>query len=408
MVAFGMHSMFLLVLLLGTRGEQISMSHLEDSVHSHEELMSSKVDALLIKITGLSKVLEKIAAKPKGSPTWPKEGSPLIPASAKEKLKISAPEKARLRKRPLVRTSSFKLSPDGVASGSNLFHPHMLLPAAPLIKPASSGTKLKLAIGINTGSGVQDKRVPAVLSWLKCNKHSTILSDKADERLGITAIPPPYFCTTSGKPAHNIFVDLPSTFGQKATHAVNDYWAGWWRWEGGWTAVTPWSPMKKSKDGPAFPDQVTLASVATNSKRCIDYRFLYIVPLLLNRYPNDDFYFRADDDVYVDLATVQRALSVLDPAEAAIVGFEGDSIKGNRNPFNFKHEWWRCDPLKGVGEFQYFGGLFAFSRAAAQLFARTIASTVSEYEFLKVPYLLSIPPLHTSSPYHFSSPYLLA
>ena len=102
MVAIGMHSMFLLVLLLGTRGEQISMSHLEDSVHSHEELMSSKVDALLIKITGLSKVLEKIAAKPKGSPTWPKEGSPLIPASAKEKLKISAPEKARLRKRPLV------------------------------------------------------------------------------------------------------------------------------------------------------------------------------------------------------------------------------------------------------------------------------------------------------------------
>ena len=67
---------------------------------------------------------------------------------------------------------------------------------------ASTGVKgaarPSFAVGVNTGSGVQDSRVPAIReTWLPKSQNNTlILSDTASDALGVTAVPPRYLCST--------------------------------------------------------------------------------------------------------------------------------------------------------------------------------------------------------------------
>ena len=89
-----------------------------------------------------------------------------------------------------------------------------------------------VAVGVNTGSGVQAKRIPPVLSTWMSTTHAAgfdidflILSDVADKRLRITAVPPPYFCSASPTVAQ--FYGRPkSIYGTADAHKYFSDW-GW-------------------------------------------------------------------------------------------------------------------------------------------------------------------------------------
>jgi hypothetical protein len=112
----------------------------------------------------------------------------------------------------------------------------------------SSNKQPSFAVGVNTGSGVQNLRVPAILAtWLRppWNKNALILSDTADSKLGITAVPAKYLCST-----------LKGRDEKELTHRSRRYWEGW-KWFKG--------TMPKK-------ERITMNAVATNTSRCIQYR----------------------------------------------------------------------------------------------------------------------------------------
>jgi hypothetical protein len=214
--------------------------------------------------------------------------------------------------------------------------------------------RVQVAMGVDTGSAVQNARIPSVLKTTlnprmpNVNLKFMILSDKGDYRLNITAIPQPNFCSTMGQQPQA----LPNTF--VAKDVFNSGYFKGWNWRG------------------AQSSPLTQASVAANTSRCMMYRCLYTVPLLVQKYGRDmDYYFRADDDVYVHWPGVVKAMKSLDPDVPVITGFSG----GNANS---------CGPADNEGEFFWYGGLFGWTRAAALLFTDTIASTASEFEWYRM------------------------
>jgi hypothetical protein len=205
---------------------------------------------------------------------------------------------------------------------------------------------ISFAVGVNTGSGVQDKRIPVLLrTWLSPYWHASrflILSDSADPDLRVTAVPPKYFCSQSGDQSlHETLLDAsPEVFTKSWKYVKNK-------------ATDSWRKR-----------------ISKSSFRCMQFRFLYILPELYKRWPKSDYFFLADDDAFVNWPGVLRAMSAFQPEEAAIVGFSG----GNKNP---------CGPENG-GEFSFYGGLFGLTRSAVALFQNTITDTASKFAFFRL------------------------
>jgi hypothetical protein len=215
------------------------------------------------------------------------------------------------------------------------------------------------AVGVNTGFDVQSKRIPPVLSsWLNVSEanglamKSLILSDTRDRALNVAAVPNPYLCSTSRSQSateYRLAVD-----GDSSTEEDKKYFADW-----GWL-----------KD--EMPQQLTPTMVARRTMRCIQYRFLYVIPELLRKFGGGgEYYFLADDDIFTAWPTVLKAMKTLSPDEGAIVGFDGENRR-------------RCGPKHNNDEYLLYGGLFGFTRAAALLYKDTIAAAASEFQFYAI------------------------
>jgi hypothetical protein len=225
------------------------------------------------------------------------------------------------------------------------------------------------AVGVNTGFDVQSKRIPPVLSsWLSTSEAGglamkyLILSDTSDADLHVSEVPQPYLCSKY-RSASAATYRLPTSGGGTG----EDYFSDW-----GWLK-------------PGAPKEITPTMVARRTMRCIQYRFLYVIPELLRKFGGDaEYYFLADDDIFTAWPTVLKAMkNFSSPDEKGLVGFDGE----NSDRCRIRKSVYcptPCGPKHNYKEYSLFGGLFGFTRAAALLFNSTIANTASEFQFYRM------------------------
>jgi hypothetical protein len=103
-----------------------------------------------------------------------------------------------------------------------------------------------------------------------------------------------------------------------------------------------------------------------STKRCLEFRELYVMQDLVKTFPKAKFYFLTEERDYIDWDNIKKITPTLDPTKPLMVGYNeigsGCHIKES-TAHGFKN------------------GMYMFSQAAGKLFAGSIATVTSAYEY---------------------------